>query len=388
MHMNKSNNNSHKDFLYSQRSEGSFGFLKWILKAELIILSIIFIMIILYRLIPYKVIFEAKYTINKKFISSSYNAKFDSNIIKESVNNNNSLSQEEKNYINLYLIDEIEENISYIDINSINTRLRKLKTVYNQKYNNGIVGKYNSLFNQISFYKPREEADKTFSKVNKTRLSFNNCNKEAYFHELNHMLSKNSLNTIYSKSIFLESINELFTREYYYAQNVNKEKYRNGYDDYIVLAYSMSELLPEDVIRKYKFDNNESILIESILEIDNNIGEAYNLIISANNIIDNQNDRKSYLDYINSYKYFYKEKYGKDMSDDLNILFYFYNSPFQTNEERKIVRDYLNLKNDDEIINVIPKGYYSKKYKENNQKIKVEFLKDGQKKSIEIDNKL
>ena len=378
--------------------EDSFGFLKLVIKTEITIGLIIFIIICTYKLIPKKAIFVLKYNINKAFIDN-YNKDSDKitddsannerkegyNIIKNSIEKNRHLSDDEKKFIEKYLKDEINENYYFIDIEKVAKRLENLKIYYNKKYyydekeeeyknSNlefeilGIVGSYNAFFNKINIYEQIEEYQISSNYINE-EFGFNSCNKEALFHELNHLLAKNSLNTITNRSVFSEIINELFTKEYYYSTELLEEKEdERAYDEFMMYAYCLAEILPDEVIRKYKFDNNESILIEGLLEIDDNIDKAYDLIYCINslNIIEKEkskNINQKYKKIHDSYKYFYEKKYNEKMENNINILLYFYNTPIQNMAERKIVESNLNSSGKDSI-NTNPKGYFSEKYKE------------------------
>lgn len=385
-------------------SEDSFGFLKWVIKTEITIALVFFIIICTYKLIPQKIVFEIKHYINRNFINSNEkhivlsnvdNEKKYDTLICDSLKKNKNLNNEEKEFINKYLKDEICENLNYIDTKKISKRLENLKINYNKKYfydekeeeyksNNlefevlGIVGIYNAFFNEINLYEQIEEYE-IFSNYGEKDFGFNECNKEALFHELNHLLAKNSFNTITNKSIFSETINELFTKEYYYsidyAENIGE---KIAYDEFMMYAYGLAEILPDEVIKKYKFDNNESILIDGLLDIDNNIEKAYDLISSVNslNILEKEKSNDSYQNYQkihDSYKYFYEKKYNEKMENNIDFLLYFYNTPIQTREERKVVENYLkdNYDNGNKIESIIPKGYFSEKYKNSHEIIKI-----------------
>ena len=224
-----------------------------------------------------------------------------------------------------------------------------------------------------------------------------------FFHELNHLLTKNSLTTladtiitnlgdgkinnwrkntststqIINKDIFLESINEIFTLEYLQ----NNEDYL--YNENIIYAYVLVEILPENIIRKYKFYDNQSILISGLLQIDYNIDEVYKLFYSINKVCENNGTNIDYKNIHDGYAYFYEKKYNKKMSEDIEILLYLYGTNIQTNEERTFIRNYLDMEKFDEILKIVPKGYFSKDYMNNHNKIYVEYSKNG---DIKIDN--
>ncbi len=402
--MNSLIKNFQKKYCISQKNkESSFGFFKWVIKTELTILIIFFIIITMYKLIPQSIIFQMKYSINKHFIydkNSQEHYNFDS--VKSAILRNNSISEHEKNFLNLFLESEIKENVNYIDTKKIESRLENLKVTYNKKYyydkkegeyivSNpkyemlGIAGKYNAFFNKITIYEQINEYEIS-KNYNEEKFDFSKCNKEAYFHELNHLLSNNNLNTITNKSNLSEAINELFTREYYYSLANNNDFQDKGYDEYIIFAYSLAELLPENVVRKYKFDNNDSIIIKGLLEIDNNLDEVYKLLSSINSFnIYQRKDKSGYMKFYNSLKYFYEKKYNQDINDNIDLLLYFYGTSLQSNDEKNKLKKYLNLSSSDEIIDIIPKGYYSNNYTQMHEKTIAICKINGQKKIIEIE---
>ena len=67
------------------------------------------------------------------------------------------------------------------------------------------------------------------------------------------------------------------------------------------------------------------------------------------------------------------------------MLAYFYDTPIQTQEERDKIRNYLEMESYDKIIQIKPKGYISKDYKEKFSNVQIEYTKDGERKIIEID---
>jgi hypothetical protein len=354
-----------------------FYFIKWIFKAEFIILLICLGFIIIFNLIPDKTKFIIKYNIEKNFVFDVENKECNYELIEEALITNNYIDKSEKDFISNALKNEIEENQNYINIDKIVKRLKKLQVSYNKKYSY-IAGSYNSVFNKINIY---EKSNTNIDEYEDENFSFSTSNKEVYFHELNHLIT-NSIQ-VSNQNIFSETINEMFTREYFNSY-MQKDTNNTAYEDYMKYAYVLAEILPEDTIRKFKFSDNESVLVSGLLEIDNNIDEVYELISSIKLV--NEDKEEIYKKIHNGYAYFYEKKYNKKMSEDLNMLLYFYDSPIQTTEEKNIVRNFLEMQESDEIINIAPKGYVSEKYKESNKCVQVEYTKNGKKETIEINN--
>ena len=390
IHNNELNNKENKKV-----NRKPFYFFSWILKVEIIIILILLTIFIIYRAIPKTTKNRIKY-----HFQSSCNKRIESNEneynnIVSSIEFNMNLEKENKEFIKKYFKKEIEENKDFIDFNSCTKRFKNLKVTYNSRFSKNkyelykvenslsIAGSYNEMFNTIDIICNLDNSDES--------VDFSSCDKESYFHELNHVISKNSFKLPLRINTLSESFNELFTREYYeeYLQDNNINIYvTNGYEKYMKYAYVLAELLPEEAIREYKYNNNESILISKLLEIDNNLDEAYKLIDSINNVklaeSETNEEIENYKNIHDSYSYFYEKKNNKSIKEDILILLYFYNSKVQTEEERNIIRKAFQLNDNDEIINVFAKGYVSQQYKENHDKVVVEIEKNGKREFFEM----
>lgn len=388
---------------------------KWILKIEVIIIFILLLFVFLFNLIPNEIKFSIKYNFEKNFVNNkkeeNKNYKYD--IITASINENSNISFNEKKLIKEMLESEIEENIEYINIKEISKKLENLRidysgfksSVLSYKYDstNLVAGYYNPFLNKIIIYD---------SENNYNKDSINTQNKEIYFHEINHIFTDytiSSLSDIFARklenantilpilkktskdiqmvnrNVFTETINELFTREYL------DEKIGllsgNSYKEYMPYMYVLAEILENDTLKKYKFNDNMSIIVSELLKIDNNINEVYKLISSINLIdIDGENS-KLYKNIYESLSYFYEKKYNKNMSDDFEIIAYLYDTKIQAKENKEKLEKLLNLKENDMITDIIPKGYVAEKYKQENSKVKIEYIKSGKNFTFEIVDK-
>ena len=393
---------------------GPFCFLTWILKVEITIIMIFLLINIVSAQIPGKTKFIMKYNIEKFLYRSIENDNYSVDEIFENLDKNNNLSDEEKIFIRNTLKPEIEENIKYIDTQKVAKRLKNLKTTFNKKYKYNeedktydlqninmyvrkIAGNYNSIFNEINIYEQIDE--KNISEdYSKEKFDFSTCDKRIYFHELNHLITKNTSTTlinsyatkigkekktkwwnlfadptqIINTEIFLEPINEIFTLEYL----PNDEEYE--YNDEMIYAYVLAEILPEDVIREYKFYDNQSILISGLLDIDNNIDEVYKLFLSINRVIENQYSKEDLKNIHDGFDYFYEKKYKKKMSEDIEIHLYLYGSNIQTEEESSYISEYLNMKEYDKILKIVPKGYFSDDYINMHNNVCIEYSQNGE----------
>lgn len=411
----KENNKTQFNTKRSKRvPKGPFCFFAWILKVEIVIIIIFLLINIVSAQISGKNKFIMKYNIEKFLYRSIENNDYSVEEIFEYLDKNNNLSDEEKVFIKNTLKPEIEENIKHIDTSKVAKRLKNLKTSFNKKYKYNekeeiyevqnidmyarkIAGNYNSIFNEINIYEQIDDNDMTKDYF-KEKFDFSICDKRIYFHELNHLLTKNTTTTligsystnlgkekktkwwdifsdptqIINTEIFLEPINEMFTLEYF----KNDMEYKHN--DEMVYAYVLAEILPEDVIREYKFYDNQSILISGLLDIDNNIDEVYKLFLSINRVLENQYSEKDLKNIHDGFSYFYEKRYNQNMSEDIEIQLYFYGTKIQTNEERMFIRKYLNLKEYDEIIKIEPKGYLSEDYKNEYNNVYIEYSQDGE----------
>lgn len=299
----KLNINNYKEV---QKESGPFYFLMRFFKILFLIIMTLLLILLIIELIPKKEKMYFRYMLGKNIIHNNSNIKNDysfQNII-NSVNSNKYLDSENKKFIIESLRKEIEENYKYIDIRKCSQRLKTLKVNFesikeDKQDSKGIhfAGNYNQFSNTIYIYDT------------KPNLSLENCNKQSYFHELNHLISTNSFKSFFEIDILSETLNEIFTREYF-NEEINQEL--DGYDKLIDYAYAFAELLPDDTLRKYKFYEDENILIEALLEIDNNFDEVYKLLNSLN--LENINN--SNQDFYDSYNYFYERKYDKRIEED------------------------------------------------------------------------
>lgn len=374
------NTQIHKDKVEKVPNREPFYFIRWTIVAQIIIFAIMFSFGAIFNLIPGKVKFRIKYSIEKVFINDKIDNDGNSIIYcLESLRENDYLNENNKVFIENYLIKEIEENKEFIDLNKVAKRLETLDVHYNKKYlinelNNEIIlnnpkeynlhvaGRYNSLFNEINIYE-QIDFEKISKNYNDIEFGFAEASKTAYFHELNHVLTNGTVESFVSmvnikkSNILSELINELFSREYYYIET------SEGYDEQMKYIYVIAEIISEDVLRKYKFNDNESILISGLLDIDGDIDKAFELIslIKDIQIKEDKND-DSFTKLHDLFEYYYEKKSGKKLVDNLNILAYLYDSKVLTDTEKEIFENYVGIKNVVKQIDVIPRGYFSKDY--------------------------
>ena len=374
--------------------------------------------------------------------------------LKTAINNNENIPERDKLFIKSILEDEFEENKEYMDISKLIKRLKTLRIqydkyyIYNEKTGeyelthgddipSNTTAYYNDLNNKMTCLEPGYVESKIEEKKDEP-FGFDEVDKSTYYHELNHMFTVYDLDSALSQlaeqmsflefndyirtntgifeaisddmqkncntSIFRETINEIFTQEYIdkYYQQTQDEKRNIGYYEDLPYMYCLAEILPIDVLREYKFNDNDSIITEGLLNISDNKSEVYKLMTSlkslglydnlifrakTNNNFDEyienggislssdetkedteevkqakQEEAENYKRIHDGFAYFYKAKYSKEMSDDMNMLIYLYNTPVLTDEERQKVVEFLNLSTENPNIKFEAKGYFSKDY--------------------------
>ena len=94
---------------------------------------------------------------------------------------------------------------------------------------------------------------------------YSDTEKHNLYHELNHLLS--SQEGLLSADIeLMEMFNEMFTRDYHYESFCRNDT--PGYVNTVGFAYVLNELLPEDVVRKYKYNPNTKYIRDALYQID------------------------------------------------------------------------------------------------------------------------
>jgi len=348
--------NTNLDMQSQNSSKKSFGFLKWIFKTELLIIITLIIIQLIYIVIP----LHQKNLIRYKIDKLSYNKidmPYSENDFINSVQNNQKLTSEDKIFIIENLSKELVDNSKYIDFEVVNKRLNSLLITYADsdrsirssyssyiitENNSLIAGKYNSINNTIYL----------LSEYPKNDFSIED-NKEILFHELNHLISSSEESFISKKgSILSEVINELFTREYYTGDTGSSSL---PYESYMPYAYALCELLSKETIQEYKYSENESVIVDELLKIDNNIDKAYLLIDSINNL--DSNNPAVCSNFHDSFNYFYVKKYGTNIDDNITLLTYLSQTKVLNEIEINTLLDYYKINSTSQIKEVLPKSY-------------------------------
>lgn len=331
-----------------------------------------------------EVSFKIDYAIDNIYKDANYlekNNNYSFDDLKESIDNNDNLTEDEKMFL-YNLKDEIDENINYIDIEQVKKNLNELKINYNVKseedskfeenlISSNIQGSYTIIGrdrNIIDLY------DNSFS----YKADFSLSDKATLIHELNHLLCKRP-EILYDKSfsgdikgciikntniynnVLAEMVNEMFAREYStYCGNINF----SGYDELMPVMYALAEIIDEDTLRRYKFDNDDYYInnyFKSLGIDDKYIYTLYkDLNLIKSNTLEPTEKKYVYQEVYNIISLMYQKKYDDNMESDMVMLAYFYNTPYSNKGINSLLEHELNI---DSIIKIAPKGYFSKKYK-------------------------
>lgn len=339
------------------------------------------------------------YTFNRDYKLDSYhmdadekedNSDYSYSDVVSVIEGNPYLSSEEKEFFIKGLEDEINENIDYIDMETLKRNLSELYINYHSpesEYNEE-TGEYEEVLypmeGSYSFMGDYRNQIDLFGNEKYETSEFSNCDKSSLVHEGNHALTKRPalltmdgakgtvVDNIYScidnpGRDMEELINELFSREY--LEDFTNEDLTEGYDWMMPVMYGLCEIVDEDVLRKFKFDSDcfyltnyfESIGVENrycfdlfkCVHMENYyLADAY---YDPTNLYNN--NQKIY----NTIKYCYEKKNNRPMESDLVMMAYFYDTIYVDDSYDEMFRNVLGVSN---IERIVPKGYVSKKYKD------------------------
>lgn len=449
-------------------------FIKKVLKiGGITVVALISATILTYNL-PQTMKTNIDYEIGKTFRKdlTQKNKSYNFGDLEVAIDNNSNIPETDKSFIKSLLEDEFEENKKYMDISKLIKKLKTMDIQYDKYYTyneqtgeyelthgddlqSDVSAYYNSVNNKMTCLEPHYFESEIEEKINEP-FEFDEVDKSTYYHELNHMFTVYDLDSALSQlaeemsflevndyirtntgifenisdnmqkncntAIFRETINEIFTQEYiekYYQKTLDPTR-GIGYFEELPYMYCLAEILPTDVLREYKFNDNDSIITDGLLNISDNKSETYKLMTSlkslelyshlisraeTNNNIDEylknndflvspneteevkQEEAENYKRIHDGFAYFYKAKYNKEMSDDMNMLIYLYDTPVLTDEEKQKVVEYLNLSTENPNIRFEPKGYFSKNYMEAHPYITITYEdKDQNSKTININD--
>lgn len=262
---------------------------------------------------------------------SEKTAVYDSEIIADSINKNENLSNEEKEFLS-YFSPILEEHKEYIDFNFLTVRLNTLNILYPQINMSSISGEYDEFNNVISMFNYDDQIVSNFQETNKLDLT----------HEIGHVFSPNNSGLLHecSNEAWARSVNDkLYLENKVSSESYTKNKDGNyvlqggGYQGFIPFYYILTEFMTPEEILQFQYSSDISIIGNALINIDKEYGNnkdtkkiterAYSLLSRMDNKFKNQSDLYSKDDYnyiLKELNYYYKVKNGQDLYDDLNMF--------------------------------------------------------------------
>lgn len=377
--------------------------------------------------LPGEIIFKGKQiedSINSDLIQKSIRNEdtSDYNEIINTVLNNNSLSDREKQFISQVVKMLINDNKEYISVEKSIELFKALRIEYHPYYikdasgnvmvnpdgiktNDGssISGEWYPDLTKIKIFQ-HQYARSGDEKLEK--FDFDKCNKIVLTHEIMHMFQIRHIFTLISKGYeltpdteeklakersvfedkFKEMIDNLYGNEYGNAVLGTSETV--GYENYMPAMYALAEIIPTEALKQYQFDSDINHIIDALKKIDEDQNKIYELITSINSISiyeekineamnlnyqdDSEENKKIYYEskqeLINNFRrirniiaHYYEKKFGKNMNDNVEMLACFFETCYETEEENKLFREKMNISSNVPI-RIIPRGYICEKY--------------------------
>ncbi len=268
--------------------------------------------------------------------------KFDYGKIQKAIEDNQNLSNGEKEIINKLKF-VFDENYEYMDLDLIIKRLSDLKIEYieEENENSQVTAAYYINKNVIQIYKATD---------------LENADLTDLVHEILHVFQASNTNRL-----TLELSNELTTREvlrrlneeglieenYQFLNSINEySNYGKGYEPCIRAEYLLANILPRDVIKAYQFKPEDAILLAALLNIteeseqkeskQDSLNRACDLLDSIDELVtydESGNIKISYTD--EKYKriydqinYYYKIENGITMEESLKADIFKYDARY------------------------------------------------------------
>lgn len=279
--------------------------------------------VITYNL-PSKTKSEIDYSLGTAFRKdlTKKDKEYSYNDIVNAIEKNNNIPKQEKEFIEELLEEEFEENKQYIDIERLIDRLESFEVEYQKAFafdekagqyestRTAVIGEstmayYDNIDNKmVCLEEGGHHVGKWIMEKKDKPFGFNEVDKSTYYHEMNHLCTYfgfdsgmsqiaedlqcfeenndnlitntqlfesvvDDMNVNYNSKFFMETINEIFSQEYvdkYYRNNEDTLR-GYGYYDNLPYMYCLAEILPDKVLREYKFNDNDSIITEGLLNI-------------------------------------------------------------------------------------------------------------------------
>lgn len=240
--------------------------------------------------------------------------------LQNAINNNKNIGEDEKTFIKSILF-IFAENKDYLDVDYVEDALLNLRIVYvknNEKAGKVIStrGSYDAFKNVITFYKAK---------------SIEDVNPSVFTHELFHVMQKNHYRE--RNDYLIETINTIFNEE-------NTERKESTlYSNYYNYTKMLIEILGVEPFRKYQGYTMNSTMVNALTEIWGSESDANYLInkldeykIVFDMVVDKgasatNSDLNKLRQIQNAIVYrlsiYYEAKYGREMDNDLIMLYYY-----------------------------------------------------------------
>ena len=266
---------------------------------------------------------EIQQSIEEFFKEIEQGREYNYEDIEKAIEGNKKLTKKEKDFFKKlkFVFDEDHE---YMNLDLIISRLSKLYMIYALFENGNIAASYNPILNYITFY---------------NTINFNTADKDFAVHESGHVFVDDP-NMTYHEELAVEIWSREITRRLIesgaietkpknYDSNGALTIFGEGYEDDVKLYYCFLKLLPTAEERKkflYRIDFD--IIKNRLLEVDpdQNAKSAEARVI---NLIDDINalkkdkSRELKKKIFESIDYYYSNRYGIHIYEDLNFLMAF-----------------------------------------------------------------
>ena len=263
--------------------------------------------------------------------------EYDWNTMKNAIDSNKFLNDDEKAY--LYLLkDALDEDHKYMYLPLIEKSFKSLRCFYKDNIPEGPVRRSK---NVKAIYSRKNDAIIFWD-----AYSIKDADPRDVIHELGHDTEIPSpgklheyVNVIWQTEYLKKLVNNgLFEQSSKFLdKNGEYTDFGNGYDDYIPRTWLLLNVVGKNVSKKYHYQTDESILVNRLVQIDDSEDEYMKKYERACRLIDliNQEISKDDFETVREYEdecerreisfykdinYYYEKVFGKTAQEDLNAV--------------------------------------------------------------------
>jgi len=260
-------------------------------------------------------------TYEKELETEEVKKEYNYEEIKNAINNNPNLTKEEKKFLeSLKFI--FDENNQYMDLEIIIDRLDNLKIEYKKEEkeaaNRTIGGYYDSEENILTM---------------ENTESFKDADLRIFLHEFLHVLQINPYrylaelsNEAFTRETIRRMIDEgLLEKEKFQDYTTKAEIYGLSYSKDLFVYLAITELLDENTLREYQFSCEDETITNALSDksntyrLLNSIDKLRSYDLGSNLLVTNDNNINRHI-MLDSLNYFYEEKKGKKVEEDLELV--------------------------------------------------------------------